>query len=970
MLAPNPAASALLSGAPPLPEECTFYESYAWCLNPYLTLGAASAHLGEEIDKLSRTPRDWRLDEIVGNSVLLACGILNCLDEYLRGRVLRLPGRMAMTRTGRLAVRATAAVTNPLAQRRARRWRDRWLAELHSFLAPIVEPHAPNQNAIVESARGLTRLLATLPAALHTRPVGIPSPFSHLDLAPTDVLRLGQAFIRRFPDRNQPILLIGLRTSGSYFAPLLHALLASEGYRRVAVLTIAPSKGLGGGEARALKRFARSGHWAVIVDDPPRTSATLFAALDLVQRARFATERIKVLAPTHQASPDWFKTLPEASVITLPPERWHKQELLEPAAAADRLGDYFRNHGFTDVSVAVSRRADAINAAMRAEPSRGQRLKRVYEVELKAPDGAMRTMFVLAKSVGCGFLGYRAFLIGHRLAGLVPPLLGLRDGILYMEWVPPVGGADAPERAELAEASAAYVAARARHLKLAANTAPFAAAHDNAGELLAYALGRAYGRLLPERLMRTKLRRKLRECAVPLPTLIDGAMRRSEWIAAPQGPLKTDYEHHGVGKTTLNIGDPAYDLAETILDLALSEDDERQLIDQYVAQSGDVAVRRRIGMHKLLAGLWTMSRVQEQFFAPSSGAAARLKLHQRFMNAWHFLIAHTARHCGSLCPARADAHWRAPLVVTDVDGVLDRRVFGFPCTSAAGIAALTLLGKHGYAVALNTARSGDEVKAYCQAYGLSGGIAEHGAFLWDAVGQRQRILIDAEVQRQLDELRARLQQVPGVFLDERHRYSIRAFTYRKQAPGLMQALLSTNRASLIGDGALAPLPLHLVQQIIVDLQLNRLTVHDTTIDTTIVAKDCDKGTGLAALRDWLLQPEDEIIAIGDQEPDLAMFRVAPRSFAPANIGCRRQARLLGCTIVAQSYQNGLLEIVRTLIASDARRDVVPTDEADVAAGPLQEDDLLLAALCAADRTWSANLLAAVTEGSIFRRGKR
>ena len=34
------------------------------------------------------------------------------------------------------------------------------------------------------------------------------------------------------------------------------------------------------------------------------------------------------------------------------------------------------------------------------------------------------------------WLGYHAFLAGHRLAGFVPPVLGLRDGVLYSEWLP------------------------------------------------------------------------------------------------------------------------------------------------------------------------------------------------------------------------------------------------------------------------------------------------------------------------------------------------------------------------------------------------------------------------------------------------------------------------------------------------------------------------------------------------------
>ena len=69
-----------------------------------------------------------------------------------------------------------------------------------------------------------------------------------------------------------------------------------------------------------------------------------------------------------------------------------------------------------------------------------------------------------------------------------------------------------------------------------------------------------------------------------------------------------------------------------------------------------------------------------------------------------------------------------------------------------------------------------------------------------------------------------------------------------------------------------------------DLRLDRLAFHHTMIDTAIVAKEVDKGTGLVALRDWVLAPDAETIAVGDEESDLAMFRVATRSFAPSNLG--------------------------------------------------------------------------------------
>jgi hydroxymethylpyrimidine pyrophosphatase-like HAD family hydrolase len=273
------------------------------------------------------------------------------------------------------------------------------------------------------------------------------------------------------------------------------------------------------------------------------------------------------------------------------------------------------------------------------------------------------------------------------------------------------------------------------------------------------------------------------------------------------------------------------------------------------------------------------------------------------------------------------------------------------------------LKSHEYSVAVNTARSVAEVKVYCQSYALAGGIAEHGSYVWDAVRQRGRTLISPEAAKQLAELKRSLQRIPGVFIDDRHQYSIRAFTYRDKPLGLVATLVKATRSLAVGDGALAPLPTLLVSHLMAEQGLDKLCFHHTSIDTTVVAKDVDKGTGLLTLRDWVLGPDAETIAVGDQEPDLAAFRVATRSFAPANIGCAREARLLGCRIARHSYQRGLLEIAHVLADQDGRRvdhpvgSKMPSDHSS---------DLFLDILRAADRKWTTNLIDALFHLDRFR----
>src|SRR5260370_8793627 len=133
-----------------------------------------------------------------------------------------------------------------------------------------------------------------------------------------------------------------------------------------------------------------------------------------------------------------------------------------------------------------------------------------------------------------------------------------------------------------------------------------------------------------------------------------------------------------------------------------------------------------------------------------------------------------------------------------------------------------------------------------------------------------------------------LRQISGVFLNDDYKYSIRAFQYQHGFPTALPALI--------------------IQNLISSLRLDRLTFHQTFLDTGVVAKETDKGRGLLALLSLAGQTKETVIAIGDSEPDLPMFRVANRSYAPAHILCKHLPPFLGCKIPAANYQVGLLDV--------------------------------------------------------------
>lgn len=934
---------ALALGGQPLATEQAFYGDYPWSLNPLCTAADISRHLASELSRVGALTA-WRRDEAMTNVFLLAGALLTAAEDVLRGPVLRVPHRIARLPGARRsfgALSGAITVSRSRETRRLRKWRDEWQAALACFLRTLaaVAPAgaAPPASAITDLAAILER---PLPRGLEDEPIRIPSAFRKQDLTQFDVLELADRFAVLHPDRSRPVVVVGLRTAGVYFASLMRARLEVHGFAQTAIVTIRPNKGVSAEEAQQLWGFARKGYHAALIDDPPFSGDTIGMAVQALRRAGFAADARCILFPVHPLRRDWRDHKEAAAfagetVITLLPEEWHKAQLLVSDAVVEaRLAEYFHARGYKHATVIADRDSEVINADLdyRSGDCRRYRLKRVYAVRLQTASGSSEVRYVFAKSVGWGWLGYAAFLAADRLAGRVPPLLGLRDGILFSEWLPQTAPTDHAARPDGWIASVAtYVAARATQLTIAAAGAPDAQ-HEGL-TLLADTFANAYGAGVAA-LMTEPLRRRIAGRLTTRAALIDGRMAADEWIAGPASLLKTDFEHHGIGKNEINLFDPAYDLADAALQLRLTPAEECALLAQYAAATGDTPQGERLFLCKLMAGLWTRQAALDGLVKQTHLAHRAEEFNAQYVTAWNFLTRESARYCGPLCTPATVPGWQAPLAVLDLDGVVDRRIFGFPTTSAAGIAALALLHARGFAIALDTARPAHQVRDYCDAYGFVGGVAECGGYIWDATTRQGRVLLDDAALEQLTALRVLLKRLPGVFIDDGYECSIRAYTFARR--GTM------------------PLPEMLVRTLIAEHNFDRLVAHQTTIDTTILARHVDKGTGLAALLAWTGRGRGDTFAVGDSETDLPMFAVAKRGFAPAHIDCARLARALGCAIAKAPFQRGLLEIVQQISGSGA------------IAVPAPANDIFWAVLQAADRPRSVNLWHALREPAAYR----
>ena len=942
-----------------LESESDLYLANRWCLNPFPTVAELVRRLEVELDRVVTAGEPWQRAEAITNVLLMACAITDAINDYLlvlrndltRARALvPIPRPLAQTIESLLAVHWKARLWR---RRSLYRWQQEWDIALEEFArAALVTPRRQlvRTGSICERLRSL--LQAPLPDEILAWRPRIPGAFRRHDLTHHDVIALARKFAVSHPDRRAPLLIVAVRTAGAYFAPVVAACLKAAGYEHVDCATLHPKKGMLPQDARRVERCTRRGGKLVILDEPLDTGATLAAVVGALRNVGAAAGSIVALLPVHPQRRDWSAefahlALDDVRVVRLEPEEWYKHNLLAASTVELNLRPYFLRRGYAQVKVIESADAAAFNESLARSSGAyfGSRLKRVYEVRLARADDQRESRFILAKSVGWGWFGYHAFLAAAALAPFIAPVLGLRDGILYMEWLPQSsGGAAGVDRKQIVRVVAAYVAARARLLKLGDDPCPELSRrrHHDGIELLANVLGKACGSRLAAALHVPRIRDELARSSGAVASLVDARMDPAEWITTRGVLLKTDFEHHGLGKSVLNMTDPACDLAGAIFGFGMSLDEERALLAQYVWDSGDPEIKERLLLNKILVGSAAMTGGLSQLADPSL-VHQHAQASRSYIAAWHFLTAQTARFCGSLLPGAEIIRWRSPLMVLDLDGVVDTRRFGFPCTSEAGLRALALLHTHGIAIALNTARAIGEVKEYCAAYGCAGAVAEYGSIAWDAVSGRERVLATAAALLQLEHLRGALRAIPGIYLDDTYQYSIRAFRFE--------------------GGSMVPVSDATISGIVSRLKADEVVVRHTTIDTAIYARGVDKGTGLRALLELSALPDADTIAVGDSEPDLAMFRVARRAYAPANISCRREAVEIGCRIAEAACQQGLLDVVRQVLHPGGRR-CAQCESAETA--PPTDKTLFLKLLGFADRARGSLLFHALADPKAIR----
>ena len=265
----------------PLPAEAEFYQPYAWTLNAYPTIAEVMGHLRDEIGRIDSAPRGWQLAEVATNVFLLACALGNAVDDHLMGKGYDFSkaGAVPPVRPALRLAESALKLRRRIRESRMRwliGWRDGWEAAVTAYAEVFVPAGPPDQQALTRGGRRLSSMLtAGLPGALVRGRLKNPAFFHVRDLTHVDMLTLGGKLVARFPDRRTPVLITGIRTAGSYFAPLLRAYLNNEGYQSVDVVTLRVKNGLSVWEGSRIARAAQRDAVGVIAGDGLTVCRTL-----------------------------------------------------------------------------------------------------------------------------------------------------------------------------------------------------------------------------------------------------------------------------------------------------------------------------------------------------------------------------------------------------------------------------------------------------------------------------------------------------------------------------------------------------------------------------------------------------------------------------------------------------------------------------------------------------------------------
>jgi len=488
--------------------------------------------------------------------------------------------------------------------------------------------------------------------------IRLPACFRNFDQQPADLAGLVGAFGERWPDRRRPLLVVGVRTSGSYQAPLCAAFLKADGWEHVRVLTVRPERRLSRQERAVVRSVASGGGLALLTDDPPVTGTALARATRELERAGAPPEAIVLLVQLFAGERGLPVALERYQSVVLPADAWAIDERLSPEAVT------------RDLSALLGPTVSVLTVAPvplpSPPPARGHR-RALYRVSLRErATGAHREEHVLVEGVGLAWLGAETMASAGAACQFSPRVFGIRRGLLYREWLPGdrrVDSLDGGSGDLVASAVAAYVNERRRALDVPEDMSLRLVGQKPVWDVASMILSSGFGRAWP--LVKVALVDRLvkRLLYVDQPSIVDGRTElacwffkdRSKRILVKVHPANRSFSHLG-----LACFDPTFDLAGATA--WTSQPSFPAKLRRAYAELGNAPVDEERWLLYELAHLWDRERKHPKEAAELRRARSRA----------------VQRYFADVYLADVNPSSSGPLCALDVDGSSRPSTLAFP----------------------------------------------------------------------------------------------------------------------------------------------------------------------------------------------------------------------------------------------------------------------------------------------------
>ncbi len=834
------------------------------------------------------------------NAYLLAAGLNQIAEDYLHADTILFEKAYKILQTMHSPIARLLMVSNKLfmraveqfdqhrpASQKVIRWQPK-LAELVDKLAEQVTAgdgmFSTADSLLMADGNIIISNVPMLPSRLRNQVLKLPSCFLSFDQQLEDIQRITHEFSLHWKDPNRPLVVIGIRTSGSYLAPLYSAYLKSCGYHNVRTLTIRPGMTLAKAERLAIKRIIRTKSLALICDDPPISGATLVKAGQMLESAGVAATDIILLLQLFGDDTHLPAALQKYPAVLMPWGNWKIHQELEPQAVKTVLSETCRPpYVIVDVNKLKA-------SAKKDNREHDSAVYRVTLVDTQTNTPITRT--VLVRGIGLGYFGEHSIAISEKLAQYTAHLIISKPGRVYLEISPSEdifkensSGTEINSVEELVK----YISDRNRLLPAKQDTSLRLFDRNAAWEVASSMLSKSFGRAwylarmpLIDAYVKYVLQAKQ-------PSIIDGGMTLSEWHAWNKDGTqlyKLSLAERDFSHLDLSCYDPAYDLA-SLADELEGAGNLSAIESRYENYTGDEISPERWLLYRMVH-IWDMQRQNKLTGEPSKRKLARIAQEYFSRNYFEGIKASLS---GSLC-------------AVDLDGVLETNQLEFPSLTRSSAMSLRALIRHGYRVILATGRSLDEVKERCAAYHLSGGVAEYGAVLYDNANGTSTPLLNADEVEALNRLREKVTSNAGIYLNQDFDYAVRAYCLDKD--GNPSGLTGEMIKNLISASGLS----------------DRVYAIKGKTQTDFMATRINKATGI---KEWIKHfdlaggdqgneaSEDTPLAfaMGDSTADLPMLALAKHAFVAGH--ARMPDLPEGIQRTTRPFQRGLQRAVSNFV---------------------------------------------------------